>query len=269
MIHWEDVDMIVSEIKSNGYYVCKGSFSEGELETILNIKIPSFQSGYSEMMVNKRLYRKREKTEGRVGDALIVSMNEGEFAPFLIIDGIIANFYLDYIKILGQFLGKTLTKDTKVLLNYQFYKEGYSNSLPFHFDAEIFEGSWGKERIEIKEGLIPRIVMVVVLENENFGEGLQLMSNSGEIIKLKLTPGDILYFDNTSVLHGVPEDLPKKRTIIGFRSFETEPLYFKEEGFVDNSSVISIDNPFIKGEAKYLTSEEAKDLLVEKGWYYR
>jgi hypothetical protein len=153
-------------------------------------------------------------------------------------------------------------------VNYQQYKEGASNSLPFHFDAEIFRGEWDKDYIKLEEGLIPRLVMVIVVENDNDGKGLQILKPSGQIVELDLEPGDILYFDNTKVLHGVPEDLEKKRTMIGFRSFEVEPLYFRKDGFVDGSGIIPIDTPYVKGEAIELSTLEAKEMLNGEGWYY-
>jgi hypothetical protein len=262
------------EIKENGFFVQKRMLSNLDLDCILNMAIPAIAETYTEDFVEKRLFRKREDTPGRKGDAVLMSIEEPEKAPFLIIDDrfpCIGSLYLSYVHTLSQFLygDFRLGEDTKVLVNYQQYKEGASNSLPFHFDAEIFKGDWNKEYIELEEGLIPRLVMVVVLENENYGKkGLQVVKPSGEVIDLDLRAGDILYFDNTAVLHGVPEDLDKKRTMIGFRSFEIDPLYFRKDGFLDATDVIKIDTPYVKGEAIELSTEEAKEMLNGEGWYY-
>jgi len=226
---------------------------------------------YSEDMVNRKLFRQREDTPGRIGDAVIMSLENAETSPYLVIDDrfpCLGSLYLYFTNVLSRVVGEEVPNNTKLLVNYQTYKESSNNSLPFHFDAEIFKGEWNKEYIKLKEGLIPRLVMVMVLENENDGKGLQIMKPNGEIIKLDLYPGDILFFDNTKVLHGVPESLPNRRSMIGMRSFETSPLYFKESGLIDGSNIIAIDTPYVKGQATPLTTEEAKEILKNEGWYY-
>lgn len=269
---WDRMKDIAENVKDHGYHIQHGLLSDLDLEELIDIQIPDLKSGYSDMAVEQRLYRKRENTEGRLGDALMVSLDEPKYAPYRRISGGIASLYLNYIYVLGYLLGEEVKDDTKVLLNYQLYKEGASNSLPFHFDAEIFRGDWEKEYIELKEGLIPRMVMVVVLENENNGKGLQVMTKDGVVIDINLVPGDILYFDNTAVLHGVPDDLPNKRSMMGFRSFETKPLYFNEHTIDDpeymHKPLIEIDTEYVKGTAVELTTEEAKQKLIEEGWYY-
>lgn len=268
---WQRMKDVAHNVKDHGYHIQHRMISDLDIEWYQR-QIEELKSGYSEMAVDQKIYRKRENTEGRLGDALIVSLSEPDLAPYRLIDGGIASLYLTYIHTLGYFLGENVKDDTKVLFNYQFYKEGASNSLPFHFDAEIFKGDWTKEYIELKEGLIPRMVMVVVLENDNDGRGLQLMTKEGKIVNINMVPGDIIYFDNTSVLHGVPDDLPNKRSMMGFRSFETKPLYFNEKGIDDkeymHKDIIEIDTQYVKGQAVELTTAEAKQKLIDEGWYF-
>ena len=273
MTSWEMLERNAKEVKENGYYIQRGMLSNLDLECILETTIPAIAANYSEDLVDRRLFRKREDTDGRRGDAVLMALDTPDTAPYLSLDErfpCIDSLYLSYVATLSQFLygDFRLDNDTKVLVNYQQYKAGASNSLPFHFDAEIFKGDWNKEYIELEEGLIPRLVMVVVLENENDGKGLQIMKPDGTIVDLDLEPGDILYFDNTTVLHGVPNDLDKKRTMIGFRSFEIAPLYFKKDGMMDGTEVIEIDTPYVKGEAILLSNDEAKEILTKEGWYY-
>jgi len=270
---WTMMKETAREVKEKGYSIRSGLLSNLDIECFTDISIPAIAENYTEDFVERRLYRKREDTPGRRGDAVLMALEEPDTAPFLTIDDrfpCIASLYLSYINVLGYLIGEEVPDNTKVLVNYQQYKEGASNSLPFHFDAEIFKGDWNKEYIELEEGLIPKMVMVVVLENENDGNGLQIMTKQGEIIDLNLVPGDMLYFDNTAVLHGVPNDLDKKRTMLGFRSFETQPLYFRKGGLLDGGmgENITIDTPYVKGEAIQLTTEEAKEMLKDEGWYY-
>ena len=273
MTSWEMIERNAKEVKENGYYIQRGMLSNLDLECILDVTIPAIAENYTEEFVAQRLYRKREDTAGRRGDAVLMAIDTPDTAPYMSLDDrfpCIGGLYLSYVNTLSQLLygDFRLEDNTKVLVNYQQYKAGASNSLPFHFDAEIFKGEWNKDYIKLEEGLIPRMVMVVVLENENDGKGLQIMTPKGEIVDLDLVPGDILYFDNTAVLHGVPDDLDKKRTMIGFRSFEIEPLLFNKLGFMDGTGVIEIDTPYVKGDAIQLTTENAKEELTREGWYY-
>lgn len=263
--------LIAEEIKESGIMIQKGVLSETDIKALLQ-EIKIFQGSYSEYMVEGKLFRKRENHLGRLGDALMVSVKAPECAPYLLIgeeggSEKTAFWYENYIGVLSEFVEEEVPESTRVLLNYQFYKGGTDNSLPFHFDAEIFDGIWDKNYIELEEGLIPRLVMVIVLENENDGKGLEIMNFDGEIFEVELFPGDILYFDNTSVLHGVPEGVKNKRTMLGFRSFETQPLHFKKDGFEDGHlGAFDIDTPYVKGEAIQLTTHEAKVILEEQGW---
>ncbi len=266
----EYIEDYISDLKLNGFCVIYDILSELDTKKLTDDIIPNIDIGYSDYLVERKLYRKREETEGRVGGAVMVSLGEPDTAPFLKIDGLLGGLFSLYNDILGGFIGEVVSGNSKSLFNYQYYKEGshYSNSIPYHFDAEVFDGEWGKDKIEIREGLIPRLVMVVVLENENGGKGLCLMNHAGEVFELNLAPGDTIIFDNTKFLHGVPNDLPNKRTIIGFRCFESKPLYFKKGSLLSKEVLIKIDTPFMQGEAIELTTEEAKEMLVKKGWYY-
>ena len=268
---WDRYELSGKILKGHGYLVQREEISKTDLKNLLEIDIPYFKNGYSETAVENKLYRVRENHDGRLGDAMIVSFDEPGTMPFISLNNgyltkTISELYFHYINILKFFVDEEVPDNTKVLLNYQFYKEGSSNSLPFHFDSEIFKGNWGKDYIELEEGLIPKLVMVLVLENDNDGKGLKILRD-GEVIDLELNPGDILFFDNTKVLHGVPEDLPKKRTMLGMRSFETKPLYFKKEG-LNEKETIKIDTPYVSWEAVELTTEKAKEVLLNEGWYY-
>jgi len=266
------VNEIINNLKESGFHIERNGVGEPGIKILLEETIPSIENEYSEDFVERKLFRKREDTKGRRGDAVLVSLETPDTAPFLMsseIQGVEELMYL-YFGVLSNFLYGEYNKiplDTKVLVNYQKYKSGYDNSLPYHFDAEIFKGEWDKEYIKLEEGLIPRLVMVIVLENENDGGGLKIIDSNGEEKELNLGVGDVLIFDNTKCLHGVPESVPNKRTMIGLRSFEVEPLYFKKDGFAGETT-IKIDTPYVKGEAIELSTEEAKELLKEEGWYY-
>lgn len=258
---------ISEDLINSGFTIIRDS------ETILPYSIKSvinqldgISKCYSENYVEQKLFRPRENHEFRQGDACMVSNGRPQGAPFLSL-----GFDHSSIKTLLKFYNDVtnnifgdITENSRVLMNWQHYKQGGDNSLPFHCDCEIFEGEWTKNYIDLTYGLIPRYVMVLVTKNDNAGEGLEI-SKDGERLGIELFAGDIIIFDNTIVLHGVPNSCPNTRSMIGFRNFEAHPLLFSKNPLEDGHDY---DNGFIKGQVKELSTKEARDLLREKGVIY-
>jgi len=253
-------------IKDNylGYSISREIFDENEMKELLK-EIKEIELFYNNKTVKQKIFRKRENHVGRKGDACMVSIGNPKTSPYLKINeyenlSILADIYNDFI---GDILGENMY-NSKLLMNWQEYHEGFDNSLPMHFDVELINGDWGKYEININEGLIPRFIMVLITENENNGAGLKIQKGE-EILDIELNRGDLIIFDNTIMLHGVPESTPLKRSIIGFRSFETKPLYFNKNEFEGG---IPFKNGNKKGFVKELSTKEAIENLKETGWYY-
>jgi len=256
-------DEIFKNVNKEGVHVIHDLFGEIDIQLILS-ELAEIESLYTEKFVEDKLFRKRELHEGRKGDACMVTLSKPTTSPFLNLDNFPA--LETCLEIYEQSVSKLLNedmKDSKVLMNWQQYFDG-DNSLPMHVDVELIDGEWGKYEISFEEGIIPRYVMVLVTENLNDGNGL-MVEIDGEISEVKLHKGDLVLFDNTKMLHGVPEGTKFKRTMLGFRSFETKPLYFKKERF-ENS--VPYKNGNVEGFIEELSTEKAIEKLKENGWYY-
>lgn len=257
------VEEIVQDLKTDGFAIRK-MFADKAITKKIRDALDDVSSLYSESMVQNKIFRPRENHPARKGDACMVASGKSMYAPYLTLkDHELRSMFEFYKVVVSNALDIELGDDTKLLMNWQEYREG-DNSLPYHADVELFEGDWGKYSITIDEGLLPRFVMVVVTENENNGSGLCIMAN-GEEVELNLEEGDMVIFDNNAVLHGVPKSTPKPRKMIGFRSVDANPLYFSKEDF---PGAIAYENGHIKGFCKELTRDEAIGKLLEHGWYF-
>ena len=76
--------------------------------------------------------------------------------------------------------------------------------------------------------LLPRLVLVLTLANENEGErqGTLLRdTRTGRELSPPSRPGDVLVFDNVRMRHGVPS-LERPRRMVGLRSFDFRAVHF-------------------------------------------
>ena len=259
---------ISNTLKLNDYVIIK-DYLTSEIPNIL-IELDIISSRYSEQSVKDKIFRQREDHPSRKGDACMVTLQDSDLMPYNNISEFksLRKLFELYTSVIKETLNEPSEniKNIKLLMNSQEYNPNVSsdpnsdNSLPFHMDVELIKGNWGKEQIDIKEGIIPRYVMVYVTENQNNKKGLKIKSHSE--IDIPLDKGDLIIFDNTKILHGVPS-LPFPRKIVGFRSFETQPFYFKESSKPQN-----FQNHNYKGNITKLTTKQAIEKLVTKGWYY-
>lgn len=178
---------------------------------------------------------------------------------------------------------KELVKNSKGLEEFIFEKLDNGNIryvqksriVENHYDAEFFDFRHEKENGErvckIVEGLIPRYVMVIVLENNNpGGKGTYITKHDRtEKIFINANAGDMFIFDNMAVRHGVTS-LEKNRTMFGFRNFDYNPFYFKEniDNIEDKKGFVELKDKVNPGFIKPIDSEEAKKLMLDfnKKW---
>jgi hypothetical protein len=243
-----NVKEAIKELNEKGFYKTHTKLDGENVEK--NLK--ELEDLYKDLK-DKDLFKPQEYGE-RDGYAVLVGktqckcnfLNIENFQPLL--------KYYEFFKDLLETSGNLLSKkeDFPLLLNWQRYHKGQDNSLPFHVDVDIIRGNWGKESIIIEEGIIPKYVMVVVLRNDNGTKGLKVKMYKDDfernglkfpdiktqkedgkefaLIDIDLGVGDVLVFDNTIMLHGVPESLPEERVMFGFRSFVDGALkYYRAE----------------------------------------
>ena len=268
-----DVKKLSEEVSKNGFSIVRNVC---DVQKAIK-EIEKLEEHYCESMVEKEFFKPAEDYEGRHGGACLVSKTSDcdSKCSTLFIDNFLElqrmyNIFQDFLKINTQDF-----KEEPVLLNWQQYKQGSDNSLPWHIDVDIKDGQWAKEEISIHRGIIPKYVMVIVSANDNDGQGLKvkihkedfenagigipvedcsIVENSVYEIDVELNPGDLLIFDNTILLHGVPESLPNYRSMFGFRSFNQNALLFSEEE-MENSKPFKVGD-YIKGFVKTPSLEE-------------
>lgn len=262
-----DYDELSRTVKRCGYLRIENFLSEEDIINVLE-EIPKINNYYSENLVQERIFMKREESGNRQGDAVMVTDNESEL-PYLKLKpevGTIIQCLQTYNSFIGNLTKQELNENTRSMLNIQQY---YENSLPVwsHFDGffQKFEHGetdiYGETPMKIIEGLLPRYVMVLVLENENGGYGTYVTPHdSDERIGIENRPGDLILFDNIYVRHGVPS-LEHPRKIIGFRNFDHLPFLFSKDEFKGSELLEDNENP---GYIREISSEES--VKIQKGW---
>lgn len=262
-----DFTELSSAVKRKGYIRIENFLSEEDIEKILG-EIPKINDYYTQNLVQERIFMKREESGNRQGDAVMVTDIDSELPHLKLKPEVktIIQCLQTYNSFIGVLTKQEVSENTRSMLNIQQY---YEKSLPVwsHFDGffQKFEHGetdiYGETPMKIIEGLLPRYVMVLVLENENDGYGTYVTPhNSDERIIIENRPGDLILFDNIHVRHGVPS-LEKPRRMIGFRNFDHLPFLFSKDEFVGSEFMDDNENP---GYIKEISSEES--VKTQKVW---
>lgn len=131
-------------------------------------------------------------------------------------------------QVLGALLGAEVPAWSRSMLNWQTYRSG-SKPVTEHFDGEYLEYTKNEDgSFTLHEGLLPRLVLVLTLSNENQGDrqGTVLRdTQTGRELSPPSRPGDVLVFDNVRMRHGVPT-LERPRRMAGLRSFDFRAVHF-------------------------------------------
>jgi len=269
-----NISQLATSLKEDGYVKVSSFLDETEIQEILS-DIPNITSKYSEDFVKNRLFYPREDSHNRQGDALMVSLEDYNYSsvdhlfessslPRFVIKGFKRNLLEFYNQVLSEISGEVVPENSRSMMNIQQY---FEHSLPVgdHYDGEFISYKHGEDKykeftLDVKEAILPRYVMVVVLENENSGKGTYIRyHDSEERIYINNNPGDLIIFDNIGMRHGVPE-LEHPRKMIGFRNFDFNPVHFiseKKDGYIELPDKV---NP---GFVKNISSEEAESLMLE------
>jgi|SaaInl8_200m_RNA_FD_contig_81_619839_length_10764_multi_4_in_0_out_0_7 hypothetical protein len=260
-----DLDWINAEVQDQGFSITRGYLDARDIQDAKEFT-DHLTGLYSNRGLNERLFYKREESGNRQGDAVMVSRRKPFRLPSLCTDsGLLENYHL----ILGKLTGKKVPVQSRSMMNMQKY---YDTSFEVceHYDgfySKFHHGEVDKHGecpLIIDEGLIPRYVQVVVLENENDGKGVYVRAHdSGKRVDVELFPGDMLIFDNVNMRHGVPE-LKYPRRMLGFRNFDHMPYHFKRSVENDEEGFTPLYDDVNPGYIKPIFNDESLEIQVQE-----
>ena len=227
-----DINEIVKTIREEGYIRIE-NFINAEVSKEIEDFMHSFnKENYSQENLLERICFKREEGKNRQGDAYMVSLEDNKLGTIMLDDGPVLTIFELYNSVLEKFVGKKMNINSRAMLNCQQY---FESSLPVfeHYDGYFIDfehGSdgYGDKSLIINKALLPRLVAVVVLRNENDYGTYVRPHDSLERIDIPNKSYDLIIFDNIRMRHGVPE-LEKPRMMIGFRNFDYCPYLFYKD----------------------------------------
>lgn len=255
-----NINQIVNDIKETGYSRVPDFITadiseqlEKELGLINNTE-------YTQENLLKRIAYKREEGNNRQGDAYMVSSEENPLGSILVKDQVLDIFNV-YNKILEVFTGKKMAKNSRAMMNCQQYFEK-SSAVYDHYDGYYLDfehqGEGDDKALIINKALLPRLVAVIVLRNENDNGTYIRKQGAKDRIDIPNKAFDLIIFDNIKMRHGVPP-LEKPRMMIGFRNFDHYPLMFQRE--VNDGWLLQDEiNP---GYVREITDKESEMIQME------
>lgn len=212
----------------NGYCLVPKLYGHQQLDQLQTECEALIKRYYTKDELMKHSVYPSDSSESRISHALMIAQGESELpkidhSSYAAVD----QFLRDHNQLLSQITGKDVAPSSRCMLNYQKYFSG-SKPVGEHFDGEYLRTKRSEDGVEftLVEGILPRYVAVLVVENENEGKGIELVNNDKkEIIQPELHAGDLVIFDNITLRHRVPR-LDKPRTSIGVRNFDHVPFHF-------------------------------------------
>jgi len=170
-----------------------------------------------------------DNTPTRVSHAMMISTGPSPL-PTVALDGLksVEHFLRFHDEVLGALLGAEVPAWSRSMLNWQTYLNG-SKPVTEHFDGEYLDYRKNEDGgFTLHEGLLPRLVLILTLSNENEGQqqGTVLRdTQTGREMSPPSRPGDVLVFDNVRMRHSVPT-LERPRRMAGLRSFDFRAVHF-------------------------------------------
>jgi hypothetical protein len=170
-----------------------------------------------------------DNTPTRTSHAMMISRGPSPL-PTASHEGLSAveRFLRFHDEVLGALLGAEVPASSRSMLNWQTYLSG-SKPVTEHFDGEYLDYRKDEDGgFTLHEGLLPRLVVILTLSNQNEGElqGTVLRDTvTGKEASPPSRPGDVLVFDNVRMRHNVPM-LEKPRRMAGLRSFDFRAVHF-------------------------------------------
>ncbi|HEX5746824.1 MAG TPA: hypothetical protein VFZ09_11320 [Archangium sp.] len=170
-----------------------------------------------------------DNTPTRISHAMMISAGPSPL-PTVPLEGLksVEHFLRFHDEVLGALLGADVPAWSRSMLNWQTYSSG-SKPVTEHFDGEYLDYRKNEDGgFTLHEGLLPRLVLILTLSNENDGElqGTVLRdTRTGREVSPPSRSGDVLVFDNVRMRHRVPT-LERPRRMAGLRSFDFRAVHF-------------------------------------------
>src|SRR5690606_18522711 len=229
-----NVEQAVKDLKERGFHQAILFTNQEDLVALENELKEMKAKHYNLANLENHSVYLSDKTETRESHAMMIARGRSDLPQVNIYGTRILSLLTFHDQVIGDIVGKAVPAGSRSMLNFQEYQAG-SKPVAEHFDGEYlkYEKVSGTE-FKLKEGLLPRYVMVFTIRNENVGEeieGTVLRDvKTNEVIKTQSRPGMVLIFDNIRFRHAVPE-LKKPRLMCGLRNFDFEPVYFVDDSF--------------------------------------
>jgi len=217
------------ELGDKGYYKCPDFLTETMISSIKNEIRGNVGINYNQDNLSTNAVYISDKSDGRESHAMMVSQEEGSLPSVSLYGKTLPELLRFHDFVLGFLTGEDVSPQSRSMMNFQLYY-GESKPVAEHYDGHYMDyEKVSPTEFKLKEGLLPRYVMVFNIENENGGEGNGTHFRNvetGEIFSPRAEAGSFIIFDNLKVRHWVPR-LTKPRVMLGFRNFDHLPWYFR------------------------------------------
>jgi len=258
-----EIQQAVKDLQEQGFHQAL-LFSSSEELAFLEAELKDMkEEHYTPANLENHSVYLSDKTETRESNAMMVALGRSDLPQVPVYGNYLTLLLKFHNEVIGGLVGKEVPVSSRSMLNFQEYFAG-SKPVAEHFDGEYLSyEKLSPTEFKLKEGLLPRYVMVFTIRNENVGEEVEgtVLRNveTNEMINTQSRPGMVLIFDNLRFRHGVPE-LKKPRLMCGLRNFDFEPAYFVDQ-IADPallSSVQKMEDKNNPGYIQEMTSEEAR-----------
>jgi hypothetical protein len=220
---------VSAQLKEDGFAYLPATFEAPLLRALEKECDEMAARHYKVENIDRHAVYLSDNTPTRVSNAMMISTGPSPL-PTVSHEGLSAvdRFLRFHDEVLGGLLGAEVPAWSRSMLNWQTYLSG-SKPVTEHFDGEYLD--YRKDEhggFTLHEGMLPRLVVLLTLSNENEGE------RQGTVLRDTLTgressppsrPGDVLVFDNVRMRHNVPR-LDKPRRMAGLRSFDFRAVHF-------------------------------------------
>lgn len=229
-----DIKEAAKQLKENGYFQTTLFTNPDDLIQLeTELKEMKAEHYNPSNLENHSVYLS-DKSETRESHAMMISQGRSDLPTVPVFGTKVIELLKFHDSIVSEIVGKPMSVGSRSMLNFQEYKAG-SKPVAEHYDGEYLQyDKVSPTEFKLKEGLLPRYVMVFTIRNENVGEEVEgtVIRDipTGKVINTTSRPGMLLIFDNIRFRHAVPE-LKKPRLMCGLRNFDFEPAYFVDEAF--------------------------------------
>lgn len=254
-------------LDSFGYLTLTDYYTPQQLTLLKNELTSLIQQHYNPANLSNHSVYPSDSSESRISHAMMISESDSKL-PKVCHKAYkqVGQFLEDQNQLISQLTGHKVQGSSRSLLNYQNYSCG-SKPVGEHFDGEYLKAKKATDGIEFQllEGILPRYVAVLVVENENDGKGVELINHQlHHVYSPKLHAGDLVLFDNIKLRHRVPK-MEQPRISVGLRNFDHLPLHFakNQHHFLPQAQYRPIPEGFVSDNANCIRRFEN---YLEQEW---